>query len=204
MKINFIAIVAFLVNAILVLFEGIIAMHEGYMSHTQMGEKSLPWLNHGGSWADLIIISIVIAMIIPYRLRWKRRDIILCGILSAIITIACHVWWAISMPISSHIINISGQWFSKLTIGGYYHLVYMWIVLAIIILYYFATPSAPKKAVSIWLGIYVVPAIIQPSYYIYEITGVDNLLTWPTAVIVWILIILVGVIKRQQNHNHSI
>jgi len=159
-----------LLNVLLVMIGAMIAFVEERFSHDQMGVKALPWINHGASWADLILISIIVALVMPYHEQWQASSIILYGSICGAIAVAFHVLWALTMPVPSYIVEPSASGFARLPVGGYYHLFYMWAVLTIIVLFYFATPGVPRLWVSILLTIYLPLAVMQPGYYIYKIT----------------------------------
>ncbi len=157
-------------NVLAVLIGSLIAVSGERFNHAQMGPNALPWFNHGGTWADLVIISIVMALVAPCYKQWRKRSIISYGILCGIISFAFHWYWALTMPVPSHIVEPAASGLAKLTAGGWYHLVYMWVVLTIIVLFYFATSGVSRFRASLLLTIYTPIAVMLPGWPVYEIT----------------------------------
>jgi len=180
-------------NVLAVLIGSLIALFEGRFDHAQMGPKALPWLNHGGTWADLVLVSIIMALVMSYWSQWKSEDIVKYGIICGLISVAFHLMWAKTMPIASHIVE--PKVFSQ-PVGFYYHLLYTWVVLTPIVLFYFATPpGASKFWVSLLLTIYLPVAVMQPGWYVNKVVhgqGKIDLMAWAVTGVVLVLIWGVG------------
>lgn len=157
-----------LLNLALVIIGYAIAYREGRWNHEQLGNKSIPYLNHGGMWADLIILTIVAGYIDPYKYVWTQDQILTCLSISLAISIIAHIIWSKHQTIPGHIIEPSKKGLLKMPWGGWYHLVYMTIALATVLLFYIYTPEAPKHHVSVWLSAFVIPTTIFVGGYIWK------------------------------------
>lgn len=179
------------VNFGLVLVGAVIASSEDRFNRWQMGGHAIPWTAHGGSWADLIIVSLIMGLAMPYWRQWQQEAILTYGIISLVIGLICHIAWSVMQPIPGHIVDPRLSSYLKLPVSGWYHFAYMTFTLAVILLFYLATPHAPRLAVSILLTIFVVPAILQPGWYVSKVvtgTGRVDAAGWITTVVMWALI----------------
>jgi len=159
-----------ILNACIVLFSGLVAYWEGRLTHKQLGEKSIPWLWHGGVWADLLLLTPVIYYISPFFQEWEMNQVVMYGLISIGVTAICHLLYAKTQPIAGHIVEPKGLGFGKLPIGGWYHFAYATVILAVVALFYLQPGTEkPTMAVSILLTAYTLVSVIQPGWYTHKI-----------------------------------
>lgn len=172
-----------------------IAYREGRLTHEQLGPDSIPYINHGGMWADWILVTAVAYLAWPYAKDWSTNQIVLCLSASLAVSIIAHLAWASMQTIPGHIIEPSGSDLGKLPIGGWYHLFYMTVSLALVLLFYLCSPGAPLLTVSVLLTIFVVPAVLQPGWYSAKVdagVGKIDAAGWSISITMWATIWLVG------------
>lgn len=182
-----------MLNVALVGVGAVIAFFEHRLTKDQMGivMPNMPWTCHGGMWTDLFLVSILMGIMLPYWHHWSSKWIVICLAISLVVTIACHILWATMQPIPGHIVDSSGKGLGKLPVGGWYHVVYMTFSLAVILLFYLATPNPAGShllIVSLLLTIFVFPAIMQPGIYVQEIIsgeGKVDVAGWVTSIVIW-------------------
>lgn len=128
------------------------------------------FLNHGGMWGDLIIMSVATGLAFPYLLR--SRGLALSSLVIAVLaTIIAHVHWAASMRhdgTTGHIFHISqsGTWYLDLSRAGWMHVLVMATLLTVALMY--AVSPLPVKivvAVSLLFTAHVFLAMVQPGLY---------------------------------------
>ncbi|NUM25484.1 MAG: hypothetical protein HUU49_02535 [Candidatus Buchananbacteria bacterium] len=157
-----------LFNIALVLVGAAIAGLEGRLSHRQLGSKSIPWLAHGGMWADLVLISTMAYFIGPQLSDVSPRMFVFAGVVGILASIVMHLAYVQWADLSGHIVEPSNQGLNKLTAGGWYHLAYMALVITAIVAYYAGT-SANKFWVSLLLVAFIIPAVWQPGWYAHKL-----------------------------------
>jgi hypothetical protein len=128
------------------------------------------FLNHGGMWGDLIIMSVATGLAFPYLLR--SRGLALSSLVIAVLaTIIAHVHWAASMRhdgTTGHMFHtcVSGTWYLDLSRAGWMHVIVMATLLTVALMY--AVSPVPVKvvvAVSVLLTAHVCLAMMQPGWY---------------------------------------
>lgn len=184
-----------LLNLVLCALGYAIAYRENRLTHGQLGPDSIPYINHGGMWADAMLITIVAYLAWPYAKSWSTNEVVICLSASLAISMIAHVAWASMQTIPGHIIEPSGSDLGKLPIGGWYHMFYMTVSLALVLLFYLCSPGAPRLAVSILLSILVIPAVMQPGWYSAKIVdgiGRVDAAGWTISICMWATIWLVG------------
>ena len=185
-----------LCNMNLVIFGGIIAYAEGKWSHKSMGLKSIPFKNHGGMWADFFLLTPVAYLIAPFVLSWTGTQIAISLAISSVISIIAHIAWTKLQPIPGHIIDPQAKGWRKLTLlGGWYHMAYMTVALAMIMMFYLCSPGAPRFWVSVFLSILIPVGSVGVGYYIDKVLGkgfkIDKV-GWTLSIVMWIVIWTIG------------
>ena len=183
------------VNLFLVLVSAVIANGEGRLNHAQLGEKSLPWLNHGGMYADLICITALCYFASPYVRVWTGYQIALYAAIGIFISGVAHIFYYYAQPIPGHIIDPRFTGLARLPWGGWYHALYFAWALTTILLFFLATPGAPRLGACIAMTLFVPLAIWQPGWYnakIFAGTGVIDAAGWIQAIVIWFIIWGVG------------
>lgn len=185
-------------NVFIVLVGGFIAYEEGRFNHTQLGPRSLPWLNHGGMYADLICITALCYFASPYLTESTSHPIVwyaVSAVCAFIISCLVHVAYYYIQPIPGHIIDPRYYGWARLGWGGWYHVFYFWWALTIILLFFLASPGAPRLGACIALTLFVPLAIWQPGWYNAKVVngaGVIDAAGWIQAIVIWFLIWGVG------------
>lgn len=174
------------VNFILVGLGAVIANTDGRLTFEQMGPKSLPWIAHGGVWADLLILTPVIGLAMAKAGTWPAKGVIINLIVCIVVTILCHVMWAKAQPLPGHIVEpINGG--QVVMMGGYYHAVYMAVVMWIIVNYFTLTPSI-NLWVPVLMTIFVIPSTLQPGWMVNKILhgrGSIDAVGWIVSAVIW-------------------
>lgn len=172
-----------------------IAIFESRFDHTVLGRRSIPWTNHWGNYADLILITAICIFAQPYADHWSIKAIVICATIGIAVSVAAHVVYVKTMPIPGHIIDPRHYGLSKLTWGGWYHAFYFAWALTIIILFFLYCPGAPRLKACIALTMFVPLAIIQPGWEIHRVLegeGKIDWLGWVQALAAWALIWGIG------------
>lgn len=166
---------ALVINTIAVLISAVIAFSEKRLTTKQMGLRSIPWVKHGGTWADLFIMGPILGFIMPYGKQMADHDPMILGsaLIAIAITIICHTVWALTQDIPGHITNQKNKETQKLIMENYslgeaYHILYMSTVLWMIIDFFwinFQEHSNSFRIVSVLLSVFIIPAVIQPGLF---------------------------------------
>lgn len=176
----------------------VIAYCEKKMTHEQMGLESIPYLWHGGIWADWLIITAVCYLASPYIGRWTGHDILVCMTVSVLLSAVIHMAYCYLQPIPGHIVNPhNGSGLARLLAGGWFHALYFVLVLSIILLFYLYTPGVPRLGMSILLTLFVPLAVWQPGWHIAKVmsvtsTGRIDAAGWAKAIAIWGIVWIVG------------
>lgn len=155
------------------------------------------FLNHGGMWSDLIILSVATGLAFPYFS--KNRLLALAMLLVALVaTVIAHAQWAKSFRaegITGHMFPVheTGKWYLDISKAGWMHVLVMTALLAAIFMSMIS--PLPEKAVisvSFLFTAHVFLATLQPGWYC---TGI--LWTWKNvgpplvaAALIWIIAVL--------------
>ena len=166
---------AFLTIVLAVSISGIASFLEGTFTNKKV---TMGFLNHGGMWSDLIVLSAVTGLVFPYLLR-SQLYIFLSLTIAMIITVIAHIQWAKWMQndaITGHVFptHKTGIWYLDMSVAGWLHVAVMTALLAILLMY--AISPLPKKVilvVSILLTLHIFLGMVQPSWY-----STGNLWTW--------------------------
>lgn len=173
----------------------LIAYGEGRLTHRQLGNFSIPYVWHGGVWADWTIITAVCYIAGRYANYWNGHDIMVCIAVSAVLSAAMHLAYCHMQPILGHIVDPRFKGLASLTIGGWLHAVYFIWIFSIILLFYLYTPGAPRLAMSLALTAFVPLAVMQPGWYTAKIvydTGRLDAAGWVQTIMIWGVVWIVG------------
>lgn len=125
----------------------------------------MPFVAHGGMWADLIIVPVICGLIWNY-MQAPLQTAVACiaGALTA--TIVMHAAWGADKRTTGHMWpnHRNRCWWLDLSTAGWMHVLYMWVVLSLLFMYA-VSPPAPASitwAVGILLTIFTPLAVILP------------------------------------------
>lgn len=158
---------AFAVIAGLVLLMGGLSYIEGTFTSKTV---TMGFVNHGGMWGDLLLMSTAIGFIIPHLK--SSSGISLIGLpVALVLTEYAHEQWAKYMRahyITGHMFptHTQEEWRRSLSWSGYTHFILMNILLYFLFLY-IASPM-PKEAiiiVSVLVSAHVILGTVQPGWY---------------------------------------
>lgn len=184
-----------LVNVFLVFISAVIARIEGRFDHYDMGPKSLPWVAHGGNWADLVLITILCYIANPHTRTWTPGQMAIAVVVGIIVSIGMHVAYYFMQPIPGHIIDTHYKGLARFGLGGLYHCFYTVWAFAIIFLFFVFTPGAPRLGACIVMTLFVPLAIWEPGWYNAKMIngkGIIDAAGWIQAIIIWAIIWGVG------------
>lgn len=151
-----------------VVISGVVSFLEGIATNKRV---TIGFLNHGGMWGDLIIMSAVTGLVFPYLV--KNRIYALSTLFIALtITLVAHVLWAKWMRsdgITGHMFptHETGKWYLDMSGAGWMHVLVMAMLLAVMLMY--AVSPLPKDvviAVSLLVSLHVFLGTTQPSWYV--------------------------------------
>ena len=180
-------------NFLFVAAGALIAFLDGRLTHDQMGPRAIPWINHGGNWADLIIMTIVCGLISPYTANVPLTSQKTIIIVSVLVTAIAHAFWAMMQTIPGTVVDPNIP--LRLPLSGWWHTLYMIWILTLILTFFLECPGAPRFWVCASLTLFIIPAIMQPGWYVYKIsegTGRVGLASWLISAMMFILIWAVG------------
>jgi hypothetical protein len=158
---------AFFLTLSLVVLSGAVSFAEGTFTNKKV---TMGFMNHGGMWGDLILLSCVAGLVFPFFV--KSRLLIMASLFLALaLTIVAHVqWghWARTDGVTEHMFRgeKTGNWRSEMTAAGWMHVVVMTFLLATCSMYVLSsTPGKVVILVSFLLTIHVFVATVQPGWY---------------------------------------
>jgi hypothetical protein len=173
-----------------------IAYREDRMTRGQIGPSSIPYIYHGGVWADWTIVTAVCYLASPYLGCWSGEQVRNCMIASAVLSTIMHVTYCYVCPINGHLVDPRYRIrLARLTWGGWLHALYFVYVLSVILLFYLYTPGAPRLWASVLLTAFVPLAVWQPGWYAAKIIhrqGRIDTAGWIQAVIILAILWLGG------------
>ena len=167
---------AFSVLVLAVVISGAASFVDGTFTSRRV---TMGFLDHGGMWGNLIIMSVAAGVTVPYLVR--SRIIALSSLaIALLVTIIAHVHWAASMRhdgSTGHMFHIhqTGTWYLDLSTAGWMHVLVMTMLLTLALMY--AVSPVPVKivlAMSLLLTAHVFLGMVEPAWYC---TG--KLWTWP-------------------------
>jgi hypothetical protein len=161
------SLTAFIVTVAAVVVSGVISFMEGNFTSKNV---TMGFVNHGGMWGDLIIMSVVTGLVFPYLIK---NQICMFSALFLALTVAiiAHIFWAKGMQseaVTGHMFpsHKTGKWYLDICGAGWMHVLVTTMLLAVIFIY--AISPLPKNviiATSLLLTIHVVIASVQPGWY---------------------------------------
>jgi len=182
-----------LCNFVAVLISALLAFFTKRLTHQQMGEYAIPWVNHWGNWCDLTIMTIICLLIWPYLRQVPLSSLNGIFVISLTITVACHILWAWLQTIPGTIVDPTVT--LRLPLTGLLHVLYMTLLLTCILAFFLKCPGAPRFWVCASLTAFIIPGIMQPGWYVYKISegvGRVGLASWLISAAMFILIWAVG------------
>ena len=157
----------------LVLAGAVLAHKDKFFTVSQMREKGiaqgLPFIAHGGMWADLLIVSPLTAVIVSsFYSEWSQSQWVVALALGfAVSTILHYIYTKIEIP-ESHVYG------GSLTPAGWVHWAYMSVIVTVFVLLYFFTPSlsyiffviaSVLLCLHVLISNHVILEIARPSWY---------------------------------------
>src|SRR3989338_5270614 len=123
-------------TVILVAISGLLSFTEGTFSG---GNVTMGFVQHGGMWGDLLILSVVNGFVFPH-LTHNFFAVASALAVSTAVTIAAHAWWAKlakSSGATNHIFPYRqyGVWYYEISMSGWFHIFTMTLLLTVLLLY---------------------------------------------------------------------
>jgi len=180
---------AFSATVLAVVMSGVVSSIERTLTSRRV---TMGFLNHAGMWGDLIIMSIVAGLVLPYIVvnRVCIFSSLSIGIMATLIAHFLWAKWNRADNITGHMFpsHDTGRWYLDISAAGWMHFIVMAWLLSLMLMY--VTSPMPTRGivtVSILVTTHVVLATVQPGWYC---TG--RLWTWGNlgpplfvAVLVW-------------------
>src|ERR1035441_3749016 len=158
---------AFVTTVLLVAASGVVSLLEGTFTSKRV---TMGFINHGGMWGDLIILSVMTGLVYPYFVR--NRLVILSALFLALaVTILAHIQWANwsrNDGLTGHMFRSheTGIWYAEMSLAGWMHVIVMTVLLSVAFIY--AVSSTPLNivlTVSLLLTVHVFLGTVQPGWY---------------------------------------
>ncbi|MEO6536889.1 MAG: hypothetical protein ABIT47_04305 [Candidatus Paceibacterota bacterium] len=177
----------------MVLSEAFLAYRDGFLYRGQgnwprPGNRISFYIEHGGMWGDLIIVSPLVAAVttigLPYWLHneWAVSG----GLISVVLTVAMILMWSASSK------NLDDAFMRDTLLKpcGAVHAVYMFFAISVLILFYWFTPVTAatwhwRYIASLLLAVHVILGIIIPDIVTNGRVGRN---TWLTTLGAWAVI----------------
>jgi len=132
-----------------VVMQAIIAMTEGMFLPSQMRDRGFTngfsFVQHCGMWGDFLILPFAISLMWRYHDKWSTMATALALAAGLLITLGMHFSWVKGATSQEHILSNKG-----LTQAGWAHVIYMWAVLVMIMLFYFGGEGSPQD--EMWIA----------------------------------------------------
>lgn len=168
----------FSAGILLVIVQGECSNYDGYFTRSQMLwehqlEKGNSFLQHGGMWSDVFVITPLVAYItglnhLPYRSPWSLT----------FLGVDLAFWWIASRYFKSLPLPEAHNHDGRITVAGWIHLGFAVIAMWILALFYFSHP--PMREL-------VVVSIILTPFFFLGIWKIDKDWRW-NPVAVWVTI----------------
>ena len=166
---------AFSTIVVAVVISGAVSFLEGTANSKRV---TVGFLNHGGMWGDLIVMSVVTGLVFPHLVR-SRIYALSALFIALAITVVAHCLWAKWMRndgITGHIfpMHATGKWYLDMSGAGWMHMLVMAMLLTVMLMY--SVSSLPKNlviAASLFLTIHLFLGMVQPGWY-----ATGELWTW--------------------------
>ena len=154
-SLQFLSIV--LVGWLFVLFQAILALHDGYFTQTQMKELGVTngysFFEHGGMWADVFIIVPAVAYITTnYRLAYTSWYSIVIFVVTLIVISAIGYGYSIGEKTLPDVLRPDAYVHNgKTTPAGWVHLSFALAAIYIFVMFYLTPldPSASQRDITI-------------------------------------------------------
>lgn len=182
---------AFLATVGAVLLSGVVAFWEGYLTDKRV---TMGFLSHGGMWGDLLLMSLVMALVVP-NLIHDRIYVLPSLAFSLLITILAHAQWCRWMRLDAttgHMFptHSAGRWYIDMSISGWMHLVFMTIMLGVLFVYVLSPmPIRVVVAVAILLSVHMLVGTLQPGLHLAVGPWKWRILLMPSlaVILIWII-----------------
>ena len=128
------------------------------------------FINHGGMWGDLIIMSVVTGLVFP-NLISNQICMFSALFVALAVAIIAHVFWAKGMQseaVTGHMFpsHKTGKWYLDMSGAGWMHVLVTTMLLSIIFMYAVSPMSNYViDTVSLLLTIHVFIATMQPGWF---------------------------------------
>lgn len=161
------SIAAFVATVLAVMISGVVSILDGTFTNQRV---TMGFLNHGGMWGDLLIMSVAVGFVAPGIKT--SRTCFLASLLSALaITVFAHAQWArlfLKDGVTGHMFptHMTGVWYLDMSGPGWMHVAVMAGLLTSMIMYA-SSPVTPQVVliVSILVTVHVCLATLQPGWY---------------------------------------
>ncbi|MDE1919210.1 MAG: hypothetical protein KGH56_00770 [Patescibacteria group bacterium] len=146
----------------MVVLQGLLAYRDGFFFPSQMLERTkagLSFIEHAGMWADLIVLSPLLAIIVAYRgEEWSLADIMIAGVFGLAVSVGMHEQYKqIPWP-EAHVQN------GGLTLVGWIHVVYMAVAVGKLGLYFL---SGEYTSYMWWVSLVVVGIVFVGNHMLF-------------------------------------
>jgi len=175
--INFNGFITAVCTAIYVIASGVVSWTEGTLN-SQGQRNIMGFLQHGGMWGDLILLSLVNALVVSRLPRLDRRFVLILAMaacLSVFITLVMHILWMTQIHQSHNLTHMFyqkdfGVWYKNISNAGWMHIVFMSAELTLLAVYtFFVMPVKTIYMVSLLLILHVVVGTALPGWYFNRI-----------------------------------
>jgi hypothetical protein len=134
-----------------VVVSGVVAAFEGTLRRRP--GLDLGFVDHGGMWSDLLLLSCVNAVTVPHLSALGWPSLVGCAAAALVLAVAAHARWYRGAPGGSpwreHLwpARPHGTWARDLSAAGWMHVVYMTGQLGVIL----AGAMTPAPSATVWL-----------------------------------------------------
>ncbi len=155
-------LIVYAVGVALVVLQGVFAYQDGYFSETQMREvhgitNGWAFMQHGGMWADVFIISPMVAYVVSnYQIgyfRWYSVVIFLVAIVASLLAGNMYQKAGMVTPEAHTHDGIT-------TAAGWIHGLFAVVAIWAIVMFYLATPGVTTR------DLIVVACILTPFFFL--------------------------------------
>jgi hypothetical protein len=148
-----------------VIVSGAVSLAEGTATNRRV---TMGFINHGGMWGDLIIMSMVTGIVFPHLVRSYFLSAVFVALA---LTVIAHAQWAKGMrndATTGHMFptHKTGKWYVDISAAGWTHVFVMTMLLTVTLMY--AVSPAPTNivvAISLLLTVHVFLGTVQPGWY---------------------------------------
>jgi hypothetical protein len=157
----FIGLLVFCSSIFLVLLQGWFASRDNFLTVPQMVwqkgfKQGLPFLYHGGMWADVFLISPLLAyMVGRYGYTWNMASVSWVFAFGLVASVVMHLGVYLRLPHPE-----AHAYSGELTPAGWIHLPYMAACFTVIALFYLKTSGLTSREVWITTGLLIIHIIV--------------------------------------------